>query len=178
MVLPICPSLSLFLYLPVHMSVGRSVCQSNFMYQTLTFRYYGGTEYVDELERLCQKRALEAFGLDSEKWGVNVQPYSGIKEHFVTSTLFLILLILSYCLSFLELFCLPLFFNFVFLSQQGSPANFAIYTALVEPHGRIMGLDLPDGGHLTHGFMTEKKKISATSIFFESMPYKVQVFSL
>jgi len=56
---------------------------------------------------------------------------------------------------------------------SGSPANLAVYTALVEPHGRIMGLDLPDGGHLTHGFFTEKKKISATSIFFESMPYKV-----
>ena len=56
---------------------------------------------------------------------------------------------------------------------SGSPGNFAVYTAICEPHGRIMGLDLPDGGHLTHGFFTATKKISATSIFFESMPYKV-----
>lgn len=98
---------------------------------SLKRRYYGGNEFIDEIELLCQKRALETYGLNADEWGVNVQPYSG------------------------------------------SPANFAVYTAICEPHGRIMGLDLPDGGHLTHGFFTPNKKISATSIFFESMPYKV-----
>ena len=56
---------------------------------------------------------------------------------------------------------------------SGSPANFATYTALLSPHDRIMGLDLPSGGHLTHGFQTAKKKVSATSVYFESMPYVV-----
>ena len=56
---------------------------------------------------------------------------------------------------------------------SGSPANFAVYTGLLQPGDRIMGLDLPSGGHLSHGFQTKNKKISATSVYFESKPYTV-----
>lgn len=100
-------------------------------------RYYGGNEIVDQVEVMCQERALKAYGLNPDEWGVNVQPYSG------------------------------------------SPANFAVYTALLRPHDRIMGLDLPSGGHLTHGFYTysktegTRKAVSATSVYFESLPYRV-----
>ena len=100
-------------------------------------RYYGGNEFIDEIEQLCQKRALAAYHLDPEKWGVNVQPYSG------------------------------------------SPANLAVYTGLLKPHSRIMGLDLPSGGHLTHGYYTfnpktgVRKALSGSSIFFETLPYHV-----
>lgn len=55
----------------------------------------------------------------------------------------------------------------------GSPANFQAYTAVLQPHERIMALDLPHGGHLSHGYQTDKKKISAVSIFFETFPYRV-----
>lgn len=92
-------------------------------------RYYGGNEFIDQIEVLAQKRALKAFGVSEEEWMVNVQPYSG------------------------------------------SPANLAVYTALLNPHDRLMGLALQCGGHLTHGFYTPKKKVSASSIFFESLPY-------
>ena len=40
-------------------------------------RYYGGNEFIDEAENLCRGRALEAFGLDPDNWGVNVQSLSG-----------------------------------------------------------------------------------------------------
>ncbi|KAF2291453.1 hypothetical protein GH714_024342 [Hevea brasiliensis] len=48
------------------------------------------------------------------------------------------------------------------------------FTGLLLPGDRIMGLDSPSGGHLSHGYYTPGgKKVSASSIFFESLPYKV-----
>jgi glycine hydroxymethyltransferase len=94
-------------------------------------RYYGGNQHIDEIEILCQNRALKAFNLDPAKWGVNVQALSG------------------------------------------SPANLQVYQALMPVHGRLMGLDLPHGGHLSHGYQTPAKKISAISTYFETMPYRV-----
>jgi glycine hydroxymethyltransferase len=45
-------------------------------------RYYGGNENIDQVELMCQKRALEAFHLDPEEWGVNVQSLSGSPANF------------------------------------------------------------------------------------------------
>ncbi|CAJ0547701.1 probable glycine hydroxymethyltransferase [Fusarium torulosum] len=94
-------------------------------------RYYGGNEHIDEAERLCQRRALETFRLDPEKWGVNVQPLSG------------------------------------------SPANLYAYSAILNTHDRIMGLDLPHGGHLSHGYQIPGKKISMISKYYETFPYRL-----
>lgn len=77
-------------------------------------RYYKGNQYIDQIESLCQSRALAAFHLDAEKWGVNVQSYS----------------------------C--------------SSANFSVYTALLQPQDRIMGLDVLSGGHVSHGYHTHR----------------------
>jgi glycine hydroxymethyltransferase len=45
-------------------------------------RYYGGNENIDQVEMLCQKRALEAFHLSPDEWGVNVQSLSGSPANF------------------------------------------------------------------------------------------------
>jgi glycine hydroxymethyltransferase len=58
-------------------------------------------------------------------------------------------------------------------SLSGSPANFQAYSAVLQPHDRIMSLDLPHGGHLSHGYQTDAKKISAVSVFFETFPYRL-----
>jgi glycine hydroxymethyltransferase len=50
-------------------------------------RYYGGNENIDQVELLCQKRALEAFHLDPEEWGVNVQSLSGSPANFQVCSL-------------------------------------------------------------------------------------------
>ena len=52
---------------------------------------------------------------------------------------------------------------------SGSPANLAIYLALVEPGDTVMGMALPMGGHLTHGH-----SVSVTGKWFRSVQYGVR----
>ena len=111
-------------------------------------RYYGGNQHIDEAERLCQQRALQTFGLNEKEWGVNVQrksPFLTVSNRILT----------------------PL------TALSGSPANLYAYSALLNSHDRIMGLDLPHGGHLSHGYQTPTKKISAISKYFETLPYRL-----
>lgn len=51
---------------------------------------------------------------------------------------------------------------------SGSPANAAIYLALLEPGDTVMGMDLAAGGHLTHG-----AKVSFSGKVYRSVPYGV-----
>ena len=51
---------------------------------------------------------------------------------------------------------------------SGSPANLAVYFALLDPGDKIMGLALPHGGHLTHGW-----PVSATGRYYTAVQYEV-----
>lgn len=87
-------------------------------------RYYGGNEIIDEVEILCQNRALKLFKLNAKNWAVNVQALSG------------------------------------------SPANLAVYSALVPLGKKIMGMSLAHGGHLTHG-----QKVSFTGNAWKGLSF-------
>src|SRR5690349_5007521 len=52
---------------------------------------------------------------------------------------------------------------------SGSPANLAIYFAFLKPGDTVMGLGLPAGGHLTHGW-----NVSITGSYFRSVQYGVE----
>ncbi|MEK7581616.1 MAG: serine hydroxymethyltransferase [Patescibacteria group bacterium] len=53
-------------------------------------------------------------------------------------------------------------------AYSGSPANMAIYMALMEPGDTVMGLSLPHGGHLTHGW-----PVNFSGKFYKSVQYEV-----
>jgi glycine hydroxymethyltransferase len=52
---------------------------------------------------------------------------------------------------------------------SGSPANLAVYLAFVKPGETVMGMGLPAGGHLTHGW-----NVSATGMWFRAVQYGVR----
>src|SRR6056297_2631400 len=83
-------------------------------------RYYGGCEFVDQVENIAIDRAKELFGVDH----ANVQAYSG------------------------------------------SPANQAIYFALLDPGDTVMGLNLSYGGHMTHGLKVNFSGTTYNSVQF------------
>eukprot|EP01083_Nonionella_stella_P148066 468120_1 len=85
----------------------------------------------DQILQICQQRALDAYRVRNDEWGVNVEAISG------------------------------------------SPVNFYVYSALLSPGERILSLDLPHGGHLSHGYQTPTKKISAVSMYWEVLPYRL-----
>ena len=52
---------------------------------------------------------------------------------------------------------------------SGSPANLAVYLAFAQPGDTVMGMSLPMGGHLTHGW-----PVSVTGKWFRSVQYGVR----
>ena len=85
-------------------------------------RYYGGCEYVDDVERIAIDRAMKLFGAEF----ANVQPHSGAQ------------------------------------------ANLAVYAALLQPGDTLLGMDLANGGHLTHG-----AKVNLSGQYYNSVNYGI-----
>lgn len=85
-------------------------------------RYYGGCEFVDQVEQLAIDRATELFGAEH----TNVQPHSG------------------------------------------SQANMAVYLAALETGDTVLGMDLSNGGHLTHG-----SPVNFSGLLFNIIPYGI-----
>ena len=83
-------------------------------------RYYGGCEFVDEVETMAIERAKKIFGADH----ANVQPHSGAN------------------------------------------ANTAVYQALLNYGDTVLGMDLSNGGHLTHG-----SPVNYSGISYNFVPY-------
>ncbi len=85
-------------------------------------RYYGGCEFVDQVEQLAIDRAKKLFGAEY----ANVQPHSGAQ------------------------------------------ANMTVFFALMQPGDTFMGMNLNDGGHLTHG-----SPVNMSGKYFHCVPYGV-----
>jgi len=85
-------------------------------------RYYGGCEFVDEVETLAIERLKKLFNAEH----ANVQPHSG------------------------------------------SSANIAVYFAFLKPGDKILGMNLSEGGHLTHG-----SPVNFSGKQYEVIPYGV-----
>ena len=85
-------------------------------------RYYGGCEFIDEVEQLAIDRAKQLFSADH----ANVQPHSGAQ------------------------------------------ANYAAMTAFLKPGDTFLGMDLSNGGHLTHG-----SPVNFSGMLFRAVSYGV-----
>ncbi|MCK5073679.1 MAG: serine hydroxymethyltransferase [Bacteriovoracaceae bacterium] len=83
-------------------------------------RYYGGCEFIDEVEQLAIDRAKKLFGAEF----ANVQPHSG------------------------------------------SQANMGAYFCVLKPGDKILGMNLAEGGHLTHG-----SPVNFSGKLFNVVPY-------
>src|SRR5215207_5906887 len=90
-------------------------------------RYYGGCEFVDQVEQLAIDRAQQLFSAEH----ANVQPHSGAQ------------------------------------------ANMAAFLAFLKPGDTFLGMDLSNGGHLTHG-----SPVNFSGILYRPISYKVNAEGL